>query len=106
MEAGWIIALWAASVPIVMMLLLFIPPYAGAVASLWWIYGDKMANKWYDISLVINSMQSMFRYWQKNPQLDLVDYVLPAFAPFTIGCIVSIVSCIMFYRYIRGVFRA
>jgi hypothetical protein len=104
-DAGWIMALWAMMVPIVMMVLFFAPLYFMAVVCLWNVYGDEIWRRWSDVSLVLTNMEHLFNEWQRDPELTIFNYFLPVFGPLGIGLILSGVLNYLFYRYIRSVFE-
>lgn len=105
-EAGWIIALWATMVPIVMMALLFLPPYGMALWSIYNVYGDQVWAKWDDVSFILNTMEALVRYGINQPNLGFMQFYLPALGPFVVGCIASPLLMFWFYKYIRSVFVA
>ncbi len=104
-EAGWLVALWAIMVPIIMMLLFFVPPYALSILSLWNVYGDQALSYWDDVSLVLHNMESLYYHWEKTPELTMTNFFLPVFAPIIIGFGISLTLMYLFYRYIREVFH-
>jgi ABC-type glucose/galactose transport system permease subunit len=106
MEGGGIVALLALLVPIVMMAILFIPPYVAALISLWMIYGDTILHKWDRFGLVVSTFQKLYRQWETAPSATVTNFFVPVFGPLIVGCLISAWLMWRFMRYVRNVFEA
>jgi hypothetical protein len=106
MEGGGIIALLALLVPIIMMAILFIPPYLSALFSLWMIYGDAILHKWDRFGLVVSTFKRLYRQWETVPTLTVWDFFIPIFGPLFVGCGLSAWMMWRFIKYVRNVFEA
>jgi hypothetical protein len=105
MEGSGIIAVLALLVPVIMMVILFVPPYACAIASLWFIYGHAIFSKWYKFGLVVSVFQKLYHQWEKSPALTVWNFFLPVFGPVIFGMLLSLWLMYRFMRYIKGVFQ-
>ncbi len=103
---GGVIAVLALLVPIIMMAILFIPSYACAILSLWFIYGDAIWRKWTKFGLVVNVFQQLYHQWRTSPALTVWNFFLPVFGPLIVGAVLSMVLMYLFVQYIRGIFKA
>ncbi len=103
-EGGWIVALWAAMVPLVVMVLLFVPPYAGAVGTLYMVHGDAVDDIWGKVSVVFKGVRQLYDYWEQTEEASFYEFFLPTFAPFIGGILVSLLGVRWFFRYVRSVF--
>jgi hypothetical protein len=100
-----LILVLALILPIVMMILLAGPVYAGGYAGLILLYGDEISKTALQPDFMIDTYEGLFKYWQVNQaSVGFVEFVLPAFGPIAVGIGSGIVFFVMFIRYLRNVF--
>lgn len=104
-DSGWIVALWAIMIPIVMLILFVVPLYVMGLVCLWNVYGDSMWQHWADVSTVLYYLEYLYAAWEADQQLTTFNYLIPVFGPLFLGLMLSAVLIYLFYRYIRGVFE-
>jgi hypothetical protein len=106
MQGGGIVAVLALLVPIIMMAIAFVPPYAAAIIALWGVYGDVILSKWLDFELVVGTLQKLYHQWEVTPELSWWNFFIPVFAPVIVGGFLSAWWMYLFLRYVKGVFSA
>lgn len=100
-----LILLLALILPVVMMILLAGPVYAGGYAGLILLYGEEVSKTALQLDFMIDTYEGLFTYWQANQaSVGVVEFVLPAFGPIVVGAVSGIVFFVMFIRYLRNVF--
>lgn len=101
---GWIVALLAIMVPIIMMVMIVIPIYGCAIIGLYFVYGEVIFNYWSRYNMVINTYDALYTQWKTVPAYDIGNFFLPTFGPLIIGVILTLFLLGWFINYIRGVF--
>ncbi len=93
-------------VPLLFILVMFGPVYAGICGAAYFYYGPEMQAYFYHPAYMIELYESMVDVWQTSEvPLGFSDFILPVFGPLLAGCLVG---CWLFYlliRYIRNIFH-
>lgn len=93
--------------PLVMMILLAGPIYAGGYAGLILLYGMEVSAAAMQVDYQLSVYQGLLRYWQTHPgEVTVLDFILPAFGPLAIGLLSGVAFFTLFVRYLRRVFTA
>lgn len=103
-QDGWIVALLAILVPIIMMVIIVVPIYASAVIGLYFVYGEVIFKHWDRYNMVLHTYQQLYKQWQTVPEYEVMNFLAPTFAPVIIGAIVTLLLILFFIRYVKGVF--
>lgn len=90
--------------PVVMLILLTGPIYAGAYTGLVLLYGEEVSESALQIDYQLATYQGLWRYWLSHNDVSWVSFVLPAFGPLTLGVLAGIAFFWMFVRYLKSVF--
>ncbi len=102
---GWIIATLAVMVPIIMMFVIIVPIYLGALIGLHFIYDGVIWSVWSNYDAVIYTYQQLYEQFEAYPSLTFWNFLAPKFACLTLGIILSLAFGGLFVNYVRGVFR-
>ncbi len=95
----------AVMLPVLLLLLLFGPIYAGMCAGLYFYYGPESMPYFYNPLQVVEVYSTLYDYWQANKAaLTFRDFLLPAFGPLLGGVMIGFFLLWWFIRYIRNIF--
>lgn len=93
--------------PLVMVILLAGPVYAGGYAGLVLLYGMEVSADAMQIDYQLSTYQGLLMYWQTHAdKVSWLGFILPAFGPLAVGLLSGIAFFAMFVRYLRNVFTA
>lgn len=101
---GWIVATLAVMVPIIMMFIIIIPVYLGAVIGLYFIYDNAIWHIWSDYDRVIYIYQQLYEQYETHPTLTFWNFLMPKFGALAVGVLACVLLVWVFIRYIRSVF--
>ncbi len=87
-------------------LLLMGPAYGGLCASMYLFYGEKIKPFFYDPPFMFDLYETVYNYWRTNHELlGWMDFIMPVFGPFFIGCLLGVYWCYLFIKYVKSMFR-
>ena len=102
-----LIILSSLGLPLVMLLLLVGPVYAGAFVGIFWLYGEDASESALNVEYQLNTYPALYSYWMQHGELvGWTDFIIPAFLPITIGLLSGLLFFTLFVRYVRGIFMA
>jgi hypothetical protein len=102
----------AICIPILLLIIFFVPIYLGLWTSLYWIYQhdedkyNKVIGMKFQISRVITQYDRLYNHWQHHSdKVDFETFTLPLFLPPAFGTVASILFSIYYICAVRNIFR-
>lgn len=92
-------------IPIVIIVMVFLPAYTSLVLALYIQYGEQSLQYKFEFFTTIKLYRRLYEYWETNSaQLDLVEFTLPTIGIPALGILLSLYGTYRLVKYIREIF--